>query len=57
LSFGTQADVDDFKWSVQRYKDCIQEFVSEQNDAAEQHRKAAEDAIDEWNLFAKYELR
>jgi hypothetical protein len=49
--------VDDFKWSVQRYKDCIQEFVSEQNDAAEQHRKAAEDAIDEWNLFAKYELR
>jgi hypothetical protein len=41
---------------VQRYKNCIQDFVDEQNQAIETHQQAADDAIDEWNRFVNYEL-
>jgi hypothetical protein len=30
--------------------------VDEQNQAATKHQQAANDAIDEWNRFANYEL-
>jgi len=41
---------------VEDYKDCIDEFIEEQNEAIRKHQEAIEDAIDEWNHFVNYEL-
>jgi hypothetical protein len=54
--FNSQWELDNFNDDVQRYKRCILDFVEEQNEAAENHREAASDAIDEWNRFVDYEL-
>ncbi|WP_409439353.1 hypothetical protein [Psychromonas sp. GE-S-Ul-11] len=54
--FTSQYEVDSFNDDVERYKECIQDFIEEQNDAATKHQQAAEDAIDEWNHFVNYEL-
>ena len=43
-----------YKASVEKYKECIQAFVDEQNDAIRNHEKAANRAIEEWNHFTKY---
>jgi hypothetical protein len=47
---------DNFRDDVDRYKRCIKDFVQEQQDAIENHKRAAEEAIDEWNRFVRYEL-
>jgi protein tyrosine/serine phosphatase len=54
--FNSQWEIDNFNDDVQRYKNCIQDFVDEQNQAIETHQQAADDAIDEWNRFVNYEL-
>lgn len=54
--FNSQYEIDKFNDDVQRYKNCISDFVDEQNQAATKHQQAANDAIDEWNRFANYEL-
>lgn len=54
--FNSQWEIDVFNNDVQRYKRCISDFVEEQNEAAEKHRQAASDAIDDWNRFVDYEL-
>jgi uncharacterized protein YaaR (DUF327 family) len=46
-----------YESEVRKYKECIQEFVQDQEDAIRQHRQAASDAIDDWNRFVKYEMR
>lgn len=40
---------------VRRYKQCIEDFVQDQQVAIRQHQQAAEDATDEWNCFVRYE--
>lgn len=55
--FNSRWEVDNFYDDVERYKRCIQEFVDEQREAIENHRTAASDAIEEWNRYARYELR
>jgi len=42
---------------VRDYKECIQEFVQDQEDAIDQHRRQAQAAIDEWNTFVRFELK
>lgn len=37
---------------IEEYKSCIEFFVSEQETAMENHRQAAQKAIEEWNDFA-----
>ncbi|MDH5939882.1 hypothetical protein AB4369_20810 [Vibrio sp. 10N.261.49.A5] len=54
--FNNQYEVDNFNNDVQRYKECINDFVEEQNDAIRTHSNAAEAAIEEWNNFVNYEL-
>lgn len=49
-------DIDMFVDDVERYKRCIADFVEEQNEQAAKHQAAAEEAIDEWNRFVRYEL-
>lgn len=45
-----------FKDDVRRYKKCIDAFVEEQNEQAKHHQDAADEAIEEWNRFVRYEL-
>ena len=42
---------------VERYKSCISDFVEEQEDAIRNHQSAAQNSIDEWNRFVRYELQ
>lgn len=41
------------KWSVDSYRDCIEDFVDEQKSAIKRHADAADEAIDDWNSFAQ----
>ena len=50
-------EVEQFKDDVARYKQCINDFVDEQNEAVENHKRAAKNAIDEWNGYVRYELK
>lgn len=54
--FTSQWEVTQFKNDVDRYKSCISEFVEEQNEEAQHHQDAANEAIEEWNRFVRYEL-
>jgi len=40
------------EYAVDSYKDCIEDFVAEQRKAINNHQKAANNAIEEWNSFA-----
>jgi hypothetical protein len=55
--FTSEWEVQSFNDDVARYKRCIQDFVDEQNQAVENHRQAASNAIDDWNRFVKYDLQ
>ena len=55
--FEDEWDVRRFKNEVEDYKQCIADFVDEQNDEARNHEEAAQEAIDEWNNYVNYELR
>jgi hypothetical protein len=57
VQFNDEDEVEAFKRDVARYKACIDDFVAEQEEAIGQHRSAANDAIDEWNSYVKWELR
>ncbi len=56
FQFSSQWELNTFNDAVQQYKICIAEFVEEQEDAIRNHRMAAEDAIDEWNMFVQLEM-
>jgi len=56
-SFNDQWEYDQFLAEVEDYKACIDDFVEEQNEAIEAHREAAEEAIEEWNSFVRWELQ
>lgn len=54
--FRDQYEIDNFMRQVEAFKQCINDFVEEMNDAARKHQEAAEEAIDEWNNYVNYEL-
>jgi hypothetical protein len=54
--FTDEWQISRFKNELQRYKDCISDFVEEQNDAARKHQEAADEAIEEWNSYVRNEL-
>lgn len=54
--FNSEWEVTQFKNDVQRYKTCISDFAEEQNTNAKRHQDAADEAIDEWNRFVRFEL-
>ena len=49
--FNENWEVQMFNDEVSAYKQCIAAFAEEQRQAADVHRRAASDAIDEWNNF------
>lgn len=56
FQFNDQWQVDSFMDEVRRYKQCLVDFIDEQNWAIENHQQAAQDAIDEWNRFVQLEM-
>ena len=54
--FTAEWEIQNFRNQVSQYKNCIADFVDEQNEAAQAHQEAAEEAIAEWNNFVNYEL-
>lgn len=54
--FNSKWEIDNFLSEVEDYRNCIEEFVDEQQSAIRKHQQAADDAIDEWNSFVNYEL-
>jgi hypothetical protein len=52
--FTDQWQVDNYNNNVQRYKNCIIDFINEQNNAVNNHINAKNDAIEEWNHFVNY---
>jgi hypothetical protein len=53
----TQQEADKFNEAVSKYKACIEDFVREQEDAAMIHRRAANEAISEWNDFVTNDMK
>jgi LmbE family N-acetylglucosaminyl deacetylase len=51
--FQDQYERDQFEADVEEYKNCITDFVEEQQDAIRKHKSAADNAIEEWNSFAR----
>ncbi|MDQ7089129.1 MAG: hypothetical protein Q9M50_00550 [Methylococcales bacterium] len=54
--FEDEYELESFKSNVEQYKQCIEDFIEEQNDEAQEHLNAAEEAASEWNSYASYEL-
>ena len=40
------------QFAIDQFRDCIEDFVSDQKKAIEVHSDAADTAIDDWNDFA-----
>jgi len=55
-TFTSQWEIENFRSEVEDYKNCIAEFVEEQQQAIRNHTQAEDDAIEEWNDFVRYEL-
>ena len=53
----TQQEADKFNEAVSKYKSCIEDFVRQQEDAATNHRRAANEAISEWNDFVTNDMK
>jgi hypothetical protein len=41
------------EYSVNSFRSCIEDFVDEQKSAIKNHKNAADDAIEDWNTFAR----
>ena len=54
FSVSSQWEIDMYNNDVIQYKRCIINFVNEQRQAANKHKQAANEAINEWNDFCRY---
>lgn len=44
-------EIDKYKMQVEKFKECITDFIEEQKQAVAKHNATINSAIDEWNLF------
>ena len=49
----SRAEANQLNSDIDNYKQCILNFVDEQNAAITFHQESAQTAIDEWNRFVK----
>ena len=49
----SRSEADTLNSDIDRYKQCILDFVDEQNAAMTNHQESAQSAISEWNRFVK----
>ena len=54
--FNTPFEENKFFRDVEIYKAEIGKYIEEQDDAIRRHHAAREDAMEQWNDFAKYQL-
>ncbi|UJF24074.1 hypothetical protein L0B52_06950 [Suttonella sp. R2A3] len=54
--FDTQWQEDRFNSEVEDYLSCINRFIEEQQEAIANHKKAAQNAINEWDDFVRRKL-
>ena len=52
----SEYDIESYRTKVKRDKSCLQDFIAAQNDEALKHANAADEAADEWNIYANHEL-
>jgi hypothetical protein len=57
FEFTSRSKQELFLLEVESYKQCITDFVEEQEGAIRAHRQAAEEAIEERDSFVNLELR
>ncbi|MEG2695664.1 MAG: hypothetical protein RR966_14525 [Acinetobacter sp.] len=55
--FTSDWEVKQYFYNVEKYQRCISEFVDKQNKEIQNHQKATQDAIEEWNRYVQYELK
>lgn len=55
--FNSEYEYDAWMQQVRQYRQCIARFVDEQYEASERHMQAAEEAIEEWNRYARDNLQ
>jgi hypothetical protein len=55
--FATQFQLDSYRTAVELYRSCLEAFVKEQEREIENHRRAVQSAIDEWNRFVGKETK
>ena len=56
FEFSDEYEYENFIDEVKEYKQCIMDFIEEQNEAIRNHQESAQDAIDEWDNFVSFEL-
>jgi len=56
IQFSNDWERRNFLSDVETYRMCIEQFVDEQRAAAQRHLNAADEAINEWNMFIQFEL-
>lgn len=54
--FKDKYEIDNYLFEVDMYKDCIERFINEQNEAIRNHSNAAEKAANDWKRFVEFEL-
>lgn len=57
FSFTSRFELDMYFDEVEQYKDCLVEFIDDQEESIKKHRLATEDAANDWNSFKNRELR
>ena len=45
-----------FKYDVERYKRCIEDFIEDQDSEIKLHQEAQRESAEEWNHFVRWEL-
>ena len=54
--FNSEWEYNNYMNQVRAYQECLNIFIEEQYDAASRHMEAAENAVEEWNRFAREQL-
>lgn len=55
LKYDTSEEIDKYYKSVENYKNCMTDFVEKNNEAADKHQNAANEAAAEWNEYIETE--
>ncbi len=54
--FTSKHELESFLSDVDRYKECIERFVRQHREEAQNHLDGVKGAIDEWNNFVRFEM-
>ncbi len=54
LQFNSDFDVNNYNQQLRDYRDCINQFVRQQREQANNHVEAAKQAVEAYNTFVQY---